>query len=197
MPEELERDDHQDTEDVGNTTTNGSGLHGAVPGEGVAGVGDELGRARAQAADFEDRWKRATAEFINYKRRTEQERGDLLRGANGALILELLPVLDDLERALAHVPDEQAESEWVKGTRLVERKFRTILERQGVTAIEALGQPFDPALHEAVGGSGAVVAQEYQRGYRLNGRTLRPAMVVVGEATPAGAGTATGGDLQA
>jgi len=197
MPEELERDDQRDTEEVGTTTMDGSDLHGAAPGGSPDGAGDELARARDQAADYEDRWKRATAEFINYKRRTEQERGELLRGANGALILELLPVLDDLERALAHVPAEQAESEWVKGTRLVERKFRTILERQGVTAIEALGQPFDPALHEAVGGSGAVVTQEYQRGYRLHGRTLRPAMVVVGEAAPAGVGTTSGGDLQA
>ena len=179
MPEELERDDQQDAAD---TAANGAAPHESVSGEGPDGAGDELGRARAEAADYEDRWKRATAEFINYKRRTEQERGDLLRGANGALILELLPVLDDLERALAHVPAEQAESEWVKGTRLVERKFRTILERQGVTAIEALGQPFDPAVHEAVGGSGSIVAQEYQRGYRLHGRPLRPAMVVVGEA---------------
>jgi len=182
MPEELERDNQRDTEDVGTTTTNGAGPLGATPSESADDDGDELGRTRAQAADYEDRWKRATAEFINYKRRTEQERGDLLRGANGALILEFLPVLDDLERALAHVPVEQAESEWVKGTRLVERKFRTILERQGVTVIEALGQPFDPAVHEAVGGSGAVVTQEFQRGYRLHGRTLRPAMVVVGEA---------------
>ena len=197
MPEELERDDGRDTEDVGTATANGPEPVGAMPGAGADGAGDELASARAQAADYEDRWKRATAEFINYKRRTEQERGDLLRGANGALILELLPVLDDLERALAHVPAEQAESEWVKGTRLVERKFRTILERQGVTAIEALGQPFDPAVHEAVGGSGSIVAQEYQRGYRLHGRPLRPAMVVVGEATPAGVGTATDGDLQA
>jgi molecular chaperone GrpE len=179
MPEELERDDQRDTEEVGTTTMDGSDLHGAAPGGSPDGAGDELARARDQAADYEDRWKRATAEFINYKRRTEQERGELLRGANGALILELLPVLDDLERALAHVPAEQAESEWVKGTRLVERKFRTILERQGVTAIEA------------------VVTQEYQRGYRLHGRTLRPAMVVVGEAAPAGVGTTSGGDLQA
>ena len=145
---------------------------------------DELARARAQAADYEDRWKRSAAEFLNYKRRTEQERADSLRYANRDLIVALLPVLDDLERALAHVPAEQAESEWVKGVRLVERKFRTILERQGVTPIEAVGQPFDPALHEAVAGAGTVVTQEYQRGYRMHDRVLRPSMVVVGEAEP-------------
>ena len=147
-------------------------------------VEDELTRARAQAAEYEERRKRAAAEFINYKRRTEQERGDLLRGANGRLILELLPVLDDLERALANVPAGEAESKWVEGTRLVERKFRQILERQGLTPIETLGQPFDPALHEAVGGSGPTVTEEYQRGYKLHGRPLRPAMVVVGDESP-------------
>ncbi len=162
------------------------GLADGTVAEPLAGaaappVEDELARSRAQAAEYEDRWKRSTAEFINYKRRTEQERADLLRGANGALILELLPVLDDLERALANLPTGEAASKWVEGVQLVERKFRAILERQGVRPIEALGQPFDPAFHEAVGGSGQTVAQEYQRGYTQHGRVLRPAMVVVGD----------------
>lgn len=181
--------------------------------ETPAGEGeDELARARTRAAEFEDRWKRSTAEFINYKRRTEQERGDLLRGANAMLILELLPVLDDLERALANVPaaagerNEGAERErkWVEGVELVARKFRGLLERQGVTPIEAVGRPFDPALHEAVAGSGPVVAEEYQRGYALHGRTLRPALVVVGDepaeamsGAPAATGAGKADDLQA
>lgn len=149
---------------------------------------DEVEILRARADDFEDRWKRAAAEFQNYRRRTEGERAEILRGANGALLKDLLPVLDDLGRALANVPPDQEESKWVEGARLVERKFRAIMERQGLTPIDALGQPFDPALHEAIGGSGTHVAQEYQRGYTLNGRTLRPAMVIVGDA-PADADT--------
>ena len=143
---------------------------------------DEVTRLQGIAADYEDRWKRSTAEFINYKRRTEQERGELIKSANGTLIREFLPVLDDLDRTLANVPADQAESKWVEGVQLVARKFRTLLERQGVTTIDALGQPFDPALHEAVGGSGTHVTEEYQRGYRFNGRTLRPTIVVVGDA---------------
>ena len=150
-------------------------------GPADAAPADALAETRARADDFEDRWKRSAAEFQNYRRRTEQERGEWLRSANAALIRELLPVLDDLERALQHVPADEADSEWVKGTRLVERKFRQILERQGVAPIEAVGQPFDPALHEAVGGTGTVVAQEYQRGYTMHGRVLRPSIVVVGE----------------
>jgi len=164
--------------------TKGDGKVTAVetPDETRAEATDELEALRARAADYEDRWKRAAAEFQNYRRRTEGERAEILRGANGALLKELLPVLDDLERALANVPTEQEESKWVEGARLVERKFRAIMERQGLTPIDALGQPFDPALHEAIGGSGTHVTQEFQRGYRLNGRTLRPSMVIVGEA---------------
>lgn len=149
---------------------------------------DEVARLQTLAADYEDRWKRSTAEFINYKRRTEQERAELIKTANERLIRELLPVLDDLERSLANVPGDLAENKWVEGVELVTRKYRTVLERQGVTHIEAVGQPFDPAIHEAVGGSGTHVAEEYQRGYRIHGRTLRPSIVVVGEA-PADAAT--------
>ena len=170
----------QEREDPVTVHGNGSAVDTAEEPE--ADATDEVEALRARAADFEDRWKRSAAEFQNYRRRTDGERADLLRNANGALLKELLPALDDLERALANVPTEQEESKWVEGARLVERKFRAILERQGLTPIDALGQPFDPALHEAIGGSGTHVAQEFQRGYRLNGRTLRPSMVIVGDA---------------
>lgn len=146
---------------------------------------EQVNQLQAQVAEYEDRWKRSAAEFINYKRRVEQERSEFARSANGSLILAFLPVLDDLERALANVPADQAQSSWVEGARLVERKFRATLERQGVTPIPAVGEAFDPEVHEAVGGAGQTVVQEYQRGYRLHGRTLRPAMVVVGDEAPA------------
>ncbi len=153
----------------------------AVTTETEATAADLVEEWQHKAADFEDRWKRAAAEFQNYRRRTEGERSEMLRSANGNLIKELLPVLDDLERALINAPTDAAESKWVEGTRLVERKFRGIMERQGLTPIEALGKPFDPAIHEAVGGTGTHVTEEYQRGYTLHGRTLRPAMVLVGD----------------
>jgi len=147
---------------------------------------DALAQAEGRAAEFEDRWKRAVAEFINYKRRAEQELAEALRGANAVLIVDLLPVLDDLELALASVPPEEADSKWVEGVRLVERKFRQTLERYGVKAIDTVGRPFDPNQHEAVSGRGPAVVRVYRRGYQLNGRVLRPAQVEVGEA-PAGA----------
>jgi len=143
---------------------------------------DEVSQLRAQVTEYEDRWKRSVAEFQNYRRRTDSERSEAIRGANSSLLREVLPVLDDLERALANIPPEFNEHKWVEGAQLVERKFRAIMERQGLTPIESVGQPFDPALHEAIGGTGTHVEQEFQRGYRLNGRTLRPAMVIVGAA---------------
>jgi len=152
---------------------------------------DALAQAEGRAAEFEDRWKRAVADFINYKRRAEQELAEALRGANAVLIVDLLPVLDDLELALASVPPEEADSKWVEGVRLVERKFRQTLERYGVKAIETVGRPFDPNQHEAVSGRGPAVVRVYRRGYQLNGRVLRPAQVEVGEAPAAGAPAGT------
>jgi molecular chaperone GrpE len=92
--------------------------------------------------------------------------------------------LDDLQRALDAAADGDAP--WVQGVRNVERKLVSVLERAGVTPLEALGQPFDPALHEAVatepGSSGSTVVDVYQTGYRLGESLLRPAMVKVGDA---------------
>ncbi len=158
------------------------GAAGAATADEQDGATDEVSHLRAQLTEYEDRWKRSVAEFQNYRRRIEGERSEAIRGANSSLLREVLPVLDDLERTLANIPPEFTEHKWVEGAQLVERKFRAIMERQGLTPIESVGQQFDPALHEAIGGSGTHVEQEFQRGYRLNGRTLRPAMVIVGAA---------------
>lgn len=157
-------------------------VDGAPRTDSNAGSTSDNDDMQSRLVEAEDRWKRSAAEFQNYRRRAEQERQGLLRAANAGLIVELLPVLDDLERALANAPADDAETEWVKGTRLVERKFRQILERQGVTPIDAVGATFDPKLHEAIGGSGDTVTEEFQRGYTLHDRVLRPSMVMVGPA---------------
>ena len=128
-------------------------------------------------------WQRAQADFINYKRRTEQEKEDISKFANSILMLSLLPVLDDLERALTSVPPNLAKLSWVDGLKLIKRKFQASLEAQGLTEIEALGEPFDPNLHEAMRqgkGKEGIVIEETQKGYKLNDRVLRPSQVVVG-----------------
>ncbi len=155
--------------------------------EGVEEV-ESLKKALAEEKDKADKylanWQRAQADFVNYKRRIEQERAEVVSYANSALILSLLPVVDDLERALASVPDEFAESTWVEGMRHIYRKLQGVLESQGVSVIEAEGKDFDPNFHEAVmmveGEEGKVIG-ETQKGYKLRNRVIRPSIVMVGK----------------
>jgi molecular chaperone GrpE len=143
-----------------------------------------LAEAREQAEEHKRAWQRAAADYANYKRRVEEERETVAEFANAVLIGKLLAVLDDFDRALEHVPEDVHEG-WVDGIRLVERKLRSVLESEGVTQIEAVGQPFDPNLHEAVVHEDTTeypdntVIGELQRGYRLHDRVLRPALVRV------------------
>ena len=142
-----------------------------------------LALEKKKAEEYLAAWQRAQADFINYKRRTEQEKQEFNSYANANLVCAILPVLDDLERALDAVPEEYAGHDWVEGVKLVERKFKTVLEGQGVKPILCLGMEFDPKFHEALrrarGEEGTVVG-ELQKGYTLNEKLLRPARVVVG-----------------
>lgn len=152
--------------------------------ETVDGLKQALAEAKQKAENYLTNWQRAQADFVNYKRHNEQVRGEINQSANAALILTLLPVLDDLERAFASMPPELAKHNWVDGIRLIERKLRLNLEAQGVSAIKAEGEPFDPNLHEGAmhaKGKEGIVIRELQKGYRLYDRVLRPAMVVVGQ----------------
>ena len=143
-------------------------------------LAEEKAKAEANLAS----WQRTQADFINYKRRSEQEREEIGKFASANLTLSLLPVLDDLERALAAIPPELTEVPWVvDGIRMIERKLRATLESQGLSQIDVVGQPYDPNLHEAAtygkGKEGLVVA-EVRKGYRFQDRIIRPAMVIVG-----------------
>ncbi len=155
------------------------------PEERLQALEAELEAARAQAEEYLDQWRRTAAEFANYRKRLEREQAEFIKQANAALIAKLLPVLDDFDLAFEHLPEEVAESAWVEGFALIRRKLHAILEQEGVTPIEAVGQPFDPTLHEAVSHeeseeveSGHVIA-EVRKGYRLGDRVLRPALVRV------------------
>jgi molecular chaperone GrpE len=144
----------------------------------------ELAQATEKAEHNLYNWQRSAADFANYKRRTDEERAAQAQFTAAVLINKLLSVLDDFDRALENVPEDAHES-WVEGVRLVERKLRTVLESEGVTAIEALGLPFDPNLHEAVVHEDTAehpdnqVIGELQRGYRLHDRVIRPSLVRV------------------
>ena len=145
---------------------------------------EQLERATGDAQKYLDNWRRAEADLQNYKRRAEQERDESRRFAHAALIINLLPIVDDFERAFASLDMRLAGLSWFDGIRLIYRKLLALLENAGVTPIETEGQAFDPRFHEAVahvdGEEGKVLA-EVQRGYKLHDRVLRPAMVVVGK----------------
>jgi molecular chaperone GrpE len=156
----------------------------ALETPGIESLEQSLAEEKKKAEEYLASWQRVQADFINYKRRTEQEKQDFSSFANAELIRALLPVLDDLERALNAVPPEFAKDDWVEGVRLVERKFKSSLEGHGVTEIKALGEPFDPNFHEAVRqekGKEGIVIEESRKGYMLYDKLLRPAGVVVGK----------------
>jgi len=159
------------------------------PPADVAQLQQELQQEREKAQSFYQSWQRSAADFQNYKRRIEDERSEAARFANAALIINLLPLADDLERALHNVDTHLAGLTWVDGIRIIHRKFQMLLEMSGVQEIEADARQFDPSQHEAVsqapGEEGKVIAV-VQKGYRLGDRVIRPAMVVVGQGDPAG-----------
>lgn len=139
-----------------------------------------------EAAEYKDQWLRAAADYKNFKRRADQERADLIRSASAGLLLKLLPVMDDLDRAVSSIPDDIRDNPWFGGFKLIPQKLQTILESEGVKPIEALGEDFDPNQHEAViyeessDGQSSKVIAELQKGYKLHDRVLRPTMVKVG-----------------
>jgi molecular chaperone GrpE len=144
-----------------------------------------LDQERVKSAEYLDNWRRAAADLANYKKRMEKESAEMSKFMNAALIMRLLPVLDDFERALKTLPENLRGLTWIDGVMLIARKMQMILEAEGLKPIEALNKPFDPNLHEAViheetdqAEEGTVIG-ELQKGYLLNDRVLRPTMVKV------------------
>jgi molecular chaperone GrpE len=149
---------------------------------------DELGALQAERDELFDRLQRLAAEFDNFRKRAAREQGEMLKRANERLVKELLPVLDDLGRAL-DAAEEHQEMQLEEGVRLVHRSLASLLEREGLAEIETDGK-FDPHVHEALltqpseleEGS---ILEVIQKGYRLGDRVLRPARVVVSAVLPA------------
>lgn len=142
----------------------------------------------AAAADYKDRWLRAEAEMQNVRRRAARERDDAIAAAESRFLLELIELLDDLERALAASGTPEGEA-WTQGVELTAQRMRDALARWNVHPIEALGGPFDPNRHEALAEVDAPadvepghVAQEVLKGWRRGDRTLRASRVVVARA---------------
>ena len=148
-------------------------------------VEEQLAAAQAEAEDYKDRWLRSQAEFANARKRMEKQRLDTYTNATVNVMDKLLPIVDDFERAMENLPAEISESSWLEGIQLVQRKLVATLENFNVTPIEAIGEPFDPNLHEAITQESTdefesgVVCRVLQTGYKIGDRVIRPSLVVV------------------
>jgi molecular chaperone GrpE len=140
----------------------------------------------ADTADFKDRWLRAEAELQNVRRRAIRDRDESVAASENRFLLDLVELLDDLERALGSMDPAQGGAAWVQGVSLTAQRMRDTLARWNVMTVATVGRPFDPNVHEALaeieapdGIAPGHVAQEIQRGYRRGERTLRAARVIV------------------
>ena len=166
----------------------------------IDGLRARLREEQEKAQSYFANLQRTAADYQNLKRRMEEERSELGRLANASLVFNLLPLLDDLERALRTVDTKLAGLTWIDGVWLIYRKFQALLENIGVKEIPAEGQPFDPNVHEAISeapGEEGKVVSVVQKGYSLGDRVVRPAMVIVGSGTRDAGGETPDGDTQA
>ena len=150
----------------------------------------QLEEVRAKEAEYLDGWQRARAELSNARKRFQREQQGAYANARADMLVRLLPIIDDFERAFVDLPDELSDHTWIRGIKLVQQKAQGILTQEGVEPIEAAGQEFDPLWHQAVTHEpsqevpeGQVIA-EVQTGYSMGDRVLRPSMVRVSSGPP-------------
>jgi molecular chaperone GrpE len=174
------------TEEVTETPVEAAEMpeNGEQPQVDIEALLKRLEEAEAKVAEHRDGWQRAQAEFVNYKNRIARDQEMSRAMMKGDILKKILPVLDDLERALQNRPADEA---WAGGIELIARKFQAVLEAEGVTRIDAEGKLFDPNFHEAISNepndsveSGHVIAVA-QNGYMYGERVIRPALVRVAQ----------------
>ena len=174
-----------DEDDISNDATNDSATVDAIDDQGVEGDrSEDREEELAQRAErLLANWQRAQADLANYRNQVERERGELSSLVRAAVFSDLLPIMDDLERALGNIAPEVQALTWVDGIGLIFRKFQAILGAHGLAEVEADGKDFDPLIHEAiaqVSGEPGKVVSVVQKGYLLQKRLIRPALVTVG-----------------
>jgi len=196
MPRRKERDEEPVRTEIGESENEG-GIEPET--EALAPSIDELQAAvdqlttqlqeeRAKAEEEHDRYLRALADFSNYRRRHQEEYAHAVQFASQELILKILPAIDNFERALQAAEQQHSYESLVEGVRLTLRQLKDVLEREGVQPIEAIGQQFDPMMHEAVQRIETddypenTVVDEVQTGYTYREHVIRPSKVVVAAA---------------
>lgn len=147
----------------------------------------EIDRLQQLADEHLDGWKRAKADYLNLKKQTDKEKGEIAQFAQAAAVMQFLPVYDNLKRSTAHIPSDQQELDWVKGVMHIQKQFTDVLKQIGIEPIPTVGERFDPNRHHAVqtvkkeGVPSGSIVEELGSGFMLNGRVLEPAKVTVAE----------------
>ncbi len=148
---------------------------------------EQLEAALQSSAENLEGWQRARAEFANARKRFDQQKIAARTNALVEIAEQLLPVIDDFDLAFANVPEDITSTEWFGGVELIPRKFATILEKINIERIEAVGQPFDPNLHNAIMREASddypadTIIKEFQAGFKIGDRVVRPSVVAVAE----------------
>jgi molecular chaperone GrpE len=187
----------QDTASKAEEPTAGGVANGAKPADASTAAGNadpkagdvslesQLNVAQAKANEYLEGWQRARAEFVNYKKRADKERDDAYQNGVIDTFRKLLPVVDDFDRAIANVPPEMANTDVIKGFVLIHRKLLGLLESAGIKVLNPVGEPFNPAFHEAIGQDetsnvpSGHVSTVLQKGYVYGDKVLRPALIRV------------------
>lgn len=168
--------------DLSDASEAASGSEGGSAGPESAG---ELECLRKRVAELEGDLLRTAADFENSKKRIQKRSDELVKFGNERIILEILPLVDDLDRAITSLDEGSEPRKVLEGLHLAQNNFHRVLEQHGVETLTSVGQPFDPNFHEAVGevrapeGEEGSIAEEIQRGYLLNGRLVRPSRVKI------------------
>lgn len=145
----------------------------------------ELEIISKKAEEYLNGWKRAKADYLNFKKDTEKRQVEIIQFANAALIAEVLPIFDHFKLACQHVPEAQKEVDWVKGFLHIKKQFQDFLKNLGIVEIKTVGEKFNPEFHEAVahekkeGFKTDVIFEEVKAGYTLHGKVINPAKVKV------------------
>ena len=144
----------------------------------------DLTEADKQIQELTETAKRALADLQNYRKQVEKERKDFVAFANVTLLMELLPILDNFNRAFGQVPDDIKKTEWFKGALQIEQQLAAIMRKQGITEMEPqVGKKLDTRIHEPITvgpGEKDIIIEEFEKGYMLGEKVLRPAKVKVG-----------------
>ncbi|WP_373446982.1 nucleotide exchange factor GrpE [Saccharibacillus sp. O23] len=179
-----ERQDAQTAEETAERVETANGEEAAAT-ESVEELKARIEALSAQNEEYMQRLARSQADFDNFRKRTIREKEELGKYASSKLIAELIPVIDNFGRALDTRPEGEASESFVKGVEMIYRQFDNVLQAEGLTTMETVGQPFNPEFHQAVmqvesdEHEEGIVVEELQKGYMLKDKVLRPAMVKV------------------